>query len=200
MVRAAYDRFCAHGYSGTTISAVADDAGVAVPTVYYTFGAKAALLDEALGAAIVGFDRWREPPSEADITELLPWHQWWADFVAAPTSHEALDIFLTHGAGILQRVGPLTTAIYGASSDPEAAEVLRTAGERRVDSYREAIRVVAGAHGGLRAGLTQARATDVLATVFSAEIYQSLAIGRGWSHEACLVFFREVLSGQLLGP
>jgi len=56
MVKAAYDLFCAHGYLGTTISAVAAEAGVAVPTIYYTFGTKAALFGDALGAAIVGFD------------------------------------------------------------------------------------------------------------------------------------------------
>ena len=100
MVLAAYDHFCANGYLGTTISAVADRAGVAVPTVYYTFGTKAALLGESLGAAVVGFDLWREPPPEPiDIVDLLPWHSWWADFEAAATSAEALDIFITHGVG-----------------------------------------------------------------------------------------------------
>ena len=41
-----------------------------MPTIYYTFGTKARLLDEALGAAIVGFDRWREPPPDPSIEEL----------------------------------------------------------------------------------------------------------------------------------
>ena len=50
MVKAGYDQFCANGYLGTTITAIATDAGVAVPTIYYTFGTKARLLDEALGA------------------------------------------------------------------------------------------------------------------------------------------------------
>jgi AcrR family transcriptional regulator len=56
MVKAAYKLFCSNGYLGTTINAVAKEAGVAVPTVYYTFGTKAALLAESMGAAIVGFD------------------------------------------------------------------------------------------------------------------------------------------------
>ena len=68
MVRAAYDLFCERGYLGTTISEVARQAGVAVPTIYYTFGTKAVLLEESLGAAIVGFDRWREPPSDPDVS------------------------------------------------------------------------------------------------------------------------------------
>ena len=94
MVRAAYDLFCERGYLGTTISEVARLAGVAVPTIYYTFGTKAVLLEESLGAAILGFDRWREPPADPDIAELLPWHHWWAEFdEATTTSGEAFDVF-----------------------------------------------------------------------------------------------------------
>src|SRR5687768_7011549 len=89
MVRAAYDLFCANGYLGTTIAAVAKEAGVAVPTIYYTFGTKAVLLDEALGAAIVGFDQWRTPPPDPQIDELLPWHHWWEEFESSATSYAA---------------------------------------------------------------------------------------------------------------
>src|SRR3990170_2940471 len=85
MVKAAYELFCGRGYLGTTIAAVAKEAGVAVPTIYYTFGTKAVLLDESLGAAVVGFDRWREPPPDPQIDELLPWNEWWGDFESSPT-------------------------------------------------------------------------------------------------------------------
>ena len=199
MVRAAYDLFCSNGYLGTTISAVAKEAGVAVPTVYYTFGTKAALLDESLGAAIAGFDRWPEPPSgPVEITELLPWHGWWAEFQAASTSAAALDIFVTHGVGILQRVGPLITAMHGATGDADAAAVVQTAEERRVDSYREMVRIIARKSGGLRRGVSAAAGTDVVVVLFSAELYQSLAVGRGWSHPRCVKFFREILTAQLM--
>ena len=199
MVKAAYKLFCSNGYLGTTINAVAKEAGVAVPTVYYTFGTKAALLAESIGAAILGFDLWREPPPEPiDIVQILPWHQWWADFEAAPTSADALDIFITHGVGILQRVGPLVAAMHGASGDAEAAEVTATGEERRVDSYQEAVRVIAGKPGGLRRGLSLTRATDIVVVLFSAELYQALAVGRGWSHPQCINFFRQMLTAQLL--
>jgi AcrR family transcriptional regulator len=199
MVRAAYDLFCANGYLGTTISAVAADAGVAVPTIYYTFGTKAALLDESIAAAVLGFDLWREPPAgPIDDAELLPWHAWWSEFQGAPTSAAALDVFVTHGVGILQRVGPLITAMHGATGDADAAEVVRTAEDRRVKAYREAVEVVAGKPGGLRPGLTTAAATDVVVVLFSAEVHQALAVGRGWPHRRCVGFFREVLTAQLL--
>jgi AcrR family transcriptional regulator len=198
-VRAAYELFCRNGYLGTTISAVADAAGVAVPTMYYIFGTKAALLSEALGAAIVGFDRWREPPREPiDMAEVLTWHEWWADFEAAPTAAQALDLFVTHGTAILERVGPLVAAVHGASGDPEAAEVARTSEERRVDTYRAMVRAIARKPGGLRRGVTEAAATDIVVVLFSAELYQALAVGRGWSPARCTAFFREILAAQLL--
>ena len=198
MVNAAYDQFCANGYLGTTITAIATDAGVAVPTIYYTFGTKARLLDEALGAAILGFDRWHEPPADPSIEELLPWLRWWTDFNAAPTSAEAFGIFLTHGVAILERAAPLVAALHGAAGDPEAADVLRIAEQRRVESYREAARVIAAKSGGLRDGLTVKAATDVLVVLFSAELYQSIRHGRGWSADRTFHFLRDLLSAQLL--
>ena len=199
MVRAAYDLFAENGYLGTTISEVAAEAGVAVPTIYYTFGTKAALLEESLGAAIVGFDRWREPPPEPEIGELLPWHPWWPEFQAAPTSDAAFDIFITTGVTVLQRVAPLVAALHGAVGDPEAAEVVRVAEGRRVESYREIVRVIAGKPGGLRPGLTAANATDIVVFLFSAELYQSIRSGRGWSAARTGSFLRNLLSAQLFG-
>jgi AcrR family transcriptional regulator len=201
MVRAAYGLFCAQGYQGTTISAVAAAAGVAVPTVYYTFGTKAALLGEALGAAVVGFDRWREPPAApVDMAELLTWHAWWAGFAAAPTAAQALDLFITHGVGVLERVAPLVAALHGAAGDPEAAAVVRTAEERRVEAYRTVVRTIARKPGGLRRSVTEATATDIVVALFSAELHQALAAGRGWSPARCTAFFRELLAAQLLDP
>lgn len=200
MVRAATEIFAAEGYAGTTIAAVAERAGVAVPTVYYTFGTKTALLGEVLGAAILGIDRWREPPAEPfDLTELMPVHGWWADFLAAPTAHEALDVFVADGTEVLRRVGPLMPALHGASGEPEGQELVRVSEERRVDSYREVVRRLADKPSGLRAGTDVETATDVVLVIFSPETYQGL-VGRGWPHERCVDFFREVLAAQVLQP
>jgi AcrR family transcriptional regulator len=199
MVRAAYDLFCERGYLGTTISEVASRAGVAVPTIYYTFGTKVVLLEESLGAAILGFDRWRQPPTDPDISELLPWHDWWAPFHAAATSEAAFEIFFTHGVSILERVAPLAAALHGAAGDPEAAEMTRVSERRRVTAYREAIRLIAGKPGGLRPGLTPAKATDILVVLFSAELYQSIRTGPAWSAPRTATFLHDLLSAQLLG-
>jgi AcrR family transcriptional regulator len=199
MVQAAYDLFCERGYLGTTISEVAKRAGVAVPTIYYTFGAKSVLLEESLGAAIVGFDRWREPPTDPGIIEQLSWHEWWDEFQAAPTSDAAFDIFLSHGVGILERVAPLVATLHGAAGEPEAAEVVRVSERRRIQAYRQTVRVLNDKPGGLRHGHTVATATDILVVLFSAELYQSIRTGRGWSAPRTSNFLRDLLSAQLLG-
>ena len=199
MVKAAYDLFCVHGYLGTTISAVAAEAGVAVPTIYYTFGTKAALLGDALGAAIVGFGRWREPPPDPAVADLLPWHQWWADFQAAPTSGDALRISIEHGTGILQRVAPLVPAMRGSVGDPDAAGFVQVNEERRIESYHEFVKIIAGKPPGLGRGLTVEAATDILAALHSPDVYQGLS-ARGWSHARCTRFFQQLLASQLLDP
>ena len=199
MVRAAYDRFCERGYLGTTISEVAKQAGVAVPTIYYTFGTKAVLLEESLGAAVLGFDRWREPPADPDITDLLPWHHWWDEFQAAPTSDAAFEVFFSHGVDILERVAPLVATLHGAAGEQEAAEVVRASEQRRIQAYRETVRVISGKPRGLRPGLTPATATDILVVLFSSELYQSIRTGRGWSAKRTTTFLHDLLSAQLLG-
>jgi len=54
IVRAAHDLFVRDGYQGTTLTAVADAAGVAHRTVYVRFGTKAALLKRVIDVALVG--------------------------------------------------------------------------------------------------------------------------------------------------
>src|SRR5215470_7423110 len=56
IVAAAARRFLARGYAGTTMRAVAADAGVALPTVELAFGTKAKLLKAVIDVAIAGAD------------------------------------------------------------------------------------------------------------------------------------------------
>lgn len=199
MVVAAYRVFCDKGYIGATMTAVAAEADVAVQTLYYTFHTKAQLLGEALGAAVVGFDDWLEPPPEPvtmeDLPRLLPW---WDEFESSPSSDAALKIFVHHGVDVLERVGPLVTALHGSAGDPDAAAVILLGEQRRVGSYREVVRILARKGSGLRRTIRISDATDILLVLFSAEIYQALANGRGWSRARCERFFHETLAGQLL--
>src|SRR6516162_7650131 len=54
---AAARQFLARGYAAATMRAVADGAGVALPTVELAFGTKARLLKAVIDTAIAGDDR-----------------------------------------------------------------------------------------------------------------------------------------------
>ncbi len=198
IVKAAYHLFCQRGYAATTMKEIAAASGVAVQTLYFTFGTKAAILGEALGAAVVGFDAWSGPPADppdADmLTGLLGWY---GEFEAEPDCRRALQIFVDNGAALLRRVGPLHAAIVAASADAEAAAVVAIAEQRRVETFG---RVVAdlSRRGGLR--LDEARATDVLLLLFSPVVYHELTAGRRWSHQDCRDFLLDILAQQLLDP
>jgi AcrR family transcriptional regulator len=187
MVGAAYRLFCANGYVATTMEAIAREADVAVPTLYFTFHSKGAILGEALGAAVMGLD---EPVGPEDAP-------WYGAFEAEPDPRLALKILVENTAVILRRVGPLTAAIHGAANDPEVAAVYDRGEQRRYEGYRDIVRLLAR-KGGLRQGLTVARATDMLFVLLGPQLVDALASGRGWSAAECNRWLVEVLSQQLL--
>ena len=54
VVHAAIERFGSSGWAGTTLAAIAEDAGVSVETIYNGFGSKKALLRAAMDVAVAG--------------------------------------------------------------------------------------------------------------------------------------------------
>jgi len=58
--------------------------------------------------------------------------------------------------------------------------------------------VLAKKSGGLRRGLTVAKATDVLLAVYSAEVFQMFR-ERGWRASELRAWLIEILSARLLG-
>jgi len=187
MVGAAYRLFCEKGYVPTTMEAIAREADVAVPTLYFTFRTKGAILGEALGAAVVGFD---EPVGPEDA----PWYR---AFEGEPDPRRALQMLVENTTPILRRVGPLMAATHAAASDPEVASVYDLGEERRHDGYRAIVQMLARKEG-LRRGLTTARATDILFVLLSPQLFEALASGRGWSDVESNRWLVDVLSQQLL--
>jgi AcrR family transcriptional regulator len=187
MVEAAYRLFCENGYIATTMEAIAREADVAVPTLYFTFRTKGAILGEALGAAVMGFD---EPVGPEDA----PWYR---AFEAEPDPRRALKILVDNVAVILRRVGPLTAATYAAANDPEVAAVRDLGEKRQHQGYGDIVRSLAR-KGGLRQGLGVARATDILFVLLSADLFEALATGRGWSFAEYKRWLVDALSQQLL--
>jgi AcrR family transcriptional regulator len=200
MIRAAYELFCERGFVATTMEAIAERAGVAVQTLYFTFNTKGALLGEVVGAAILGFERWTPgvgPAVAIDLPKALSeLHPWFGPFEREPDPRLALGLFIDGSIESLERIAPLIVAA-AAVGDPEVDAVRILGEQRRAEAFGVITKILAQ-KAGLREGVSQRRATDVLLTLMSAETYQQLRTGRGWSRRACRAWLLDVLSQQLL--
>lgn len=199
MLRAAYELFCSAGYVGTPMTAVAERAGVAVQTLYFTFSTKSALLSESFGAAIVGFEHW-DPKVEEEVAagpqSMLEVHPWYAEFRDAPTAADALAVFVDASLPILERVGPLLVAMKAAAgADPDVMTTAEIAEQRRVEGYEFVVEELAK-RDGWRRDMSKQRATDIILTILSAETHTFLTGRRGWSHDDCRAWFLDVLGQQ----
>jgi AcrR family transcriptional regulator len=80
IVRAAHELFARDGYQATTLTAVADAAGVAHRTIYVRFGTKAALLKRVIDVALVG------DLAPIDVVS----REWYSTATTAPTLEERI--------------------------------------------------------------------------------------------------------------
>lgn len=187
---AARGLFVADGYGGTTIQAIADDAGVAVQTVYATFGNKRAILAELLDVSIAG----------DDAPVVVNAREWMAPVFSAPTAEQRLRTYAAAVDRILDGAAPVFTVVAeAAASDPEIAELHETAEARRragAASVVDAARQV----GRLKAGLTRSRAVDLVWLLNGPAVRNHLVGAAGWSRAAYVAWLADTLVDQLLGP
>jgi AcrR family transcriptional regulator len=187
IVKAAYQLFCEQGYVGTTMAQIAEAAGVAVQSVYFTFHTKAALLSRAYDFAVMGEE-------EPEIPQQQAWYQ---AMSAEPEVTRALRHFVTGVGEITRRVTPLSLAAQvAADGDPDTARVLAFHDEWQADGYREVVKLL-GTKAALRPGLE--RGTDLLLLYAGTEAYHVLVQGRGWSHDEWLEWTVAALAHELFG-
>jgi len=159
------------GYAGTTMRAVADRAGVAVPTVEALFGTKTRLLKAAIDVAIAGDD---EP------VPMLA-----RDWAATAASAADPDSFLTVMAGVIapaqsRASGLVLAAFEGAGSDPELAGLAAQMTAQRVTMATWAVARLT-ALGALRAEIGEDEAADTVFAVMEPAVFDRLTRQRGWT-------------------
>ncbi len=108
MLDSARELFVTQGYAATTMERIADDAGVAVQTLYYSFRTKGQLLCEVVEATAAGED-------DAVPVTQRPWMQ---EMLGATSGPRVLALTVEHGADIFVRAAPLWPAVAAATSDP----------------------------------------------------------------------------------
>jgi AcrR family transcriptional regulator len=173
ILEASGDLFAERGYVATTIDAVAAQAGVAVDTVYATFGTKKGLLSAVIDLRVTG------SADESDvlagdgprrIQTMTDQRQMVADFAA--------DIVAR-----VERVRPIDDVIRGAATiDPDIAELRGRMQENRFSKLRAFTEWLA-AHGSLLDDQDADEAAAVVWTLTSPEVNRLLRDVRGWSSQ-----------------
>jgi AcrR family transcriptional regulator len=182
ILEAARRLFAEQGYAATAVRPIAEEAGVAVQTLYSTFGSKQGLLlalvetvraqaqSQELGDQIVRSD---------DAREMVR--------LAAQIRRRTLEL----GGDVV------ATFREGAAGDPEVAaayEETHRLTREGIGRFCARLRAV----GALRSGLTHQSAVDQVAAMFSAEIYEELTGRSGWSPDEYERWLSERLAEFLL--
>jgi AcrR family transcriptional regulator len=189
IVDAAARLFTRDGYFGTSIEAIAQDAGVAVPTVYATFGTKRGILSALVDAAIFGAD-----PPGTPSTERTWYHE-------LASEQDAERMLLRWGAYLCKvnaRVGPIQRVVQSAAaSDPLMAELWQRIKDQRFAGQSAAAHLLAERQV-LRPGLSEAQAADILFVLSDAHVYDTCVVDRAWSHRKVARWLGESLCALLL--
>lgn len=184
---AASELFTQNGFNATTMTAVAEAAGVAERTVYLAYSTKAALLNECIRVAVRG---------DEDEAPLLARGAWQAALNSPP--EQMLGRMADAIAQLMSRAARLLAVEESVDlSDPLLAEFrARGRAATRADTLE-------GAHalkraGLLRKGLSPERAADIIYAIASSEsVYLRLVEHRGWSKKAYARVIERALAGAL---
>ncbi len=175
VLTAARELFPERGYAGTTINDIATAAGVAVETIYRSFGSKAALFRGVLEAAIAGgAERAAMPPEQRPAVRKM---------AEEPDARRVLELHAATQPGIHARSGPYDRVLReAASADPDLADVWRQLEAQRLSGMQRLAQRLNDL-GALRPGLSVEKARDILWTVNSHAVYDLLVVQRGWPPE-----------------
>jgi AcrR family transcriptional regulator len=186
---AAAELFASLGYSGTTVEAVAQRAGVAVQTVYFVFHTKSQLLVESVKIAGGGPEGGSEVMARA----------WIQDVIAATDGARRLALAIEHGSLIYQRLAPLWPAVQAALGEPDVRESWGEIVKGRRDGMRRIVDLMASRKE-LREGLDPGMASDILFGLHRHELYLAFTQEAGWSFDRYRAWTFATLCDQLLPP
>lgn len=188
ILAAAAELFGSTGYAGTTVGAVARQAGVSVDTVYASVGRKPALFRELVENALSGTDR----PVEGRDREYA------VRMRAEPRAAAKLGVYADAVTALQGRVAPLFLVLRDAASvHPELAQVWHEITERRARNMR-LLAADLLATGELRADLDVDEVADVVWTTNGSEYYAMLVLDRGWTPDRFRWWLRDAWCRLLL--
>ena len=185
MLDAAIRCFTTAGYGGTTMATIAEEAGVAVQTLYFTFHTKAGLLQETFDRAVLG-----DVPVPPEKTE------WFGAMEAEAKIGPALRHLVDGVTAILERVAPLRPVFDAAAAEEGVARVWDRGEQLRLQGYRTSVEILAKKRP-LRAGYDLDTATDVLFVLLGPDTFRAFVEGRRWQLERWKPWVAAILEHEL---
>jgi AcrR family transcriptional regulator len=175
--------FATRGYTGTAIADIAAEAGVAVPTVYASVGAKPLLLARLLKAIDL----------QAGVPELA------RTLGAATDPREVLAVGVRITRQVAERGSTIIKVLASAAgSEPEMAQAYAEGLAKHRAGAASTIRRLVTLSA-LSPGLAEPDAVAVFATLTGTPTYDDLT-SHGWSYDKCEAWLFDTLAAQLLRP
>jgi AcrR family transcriptional regulator len=158
-------------YGASTLDHIAEQAGVAVQTVYFHFGNKRRLLKEALDVAAVGDDQ------PIPVLERP-----WLDRVRnEPDPARMIALWVANSRSILERVAPLMRVVRGATeTNPDLAAQWATNEQQGRTAFGVLAELLAQ-RDALKPGMSVKEAGDIAFALGCAETYLLFTRTCGWS-------------------
>lgn len=186
ILAAASKQFVDDGFTTTTMTGIANEADVAVQTLYHAFGSKVGLLAAVHDVALAGDDE-PVPVLERD---------WVLKLVESPTVADGWARVVEHQSPMTVRVASVYAAIQGAAADPAAAELLVRLRAQRYQHCQEVaaqLLVLPGASDDADVELI----ADVLYALICPESYALFVTERDWSIDRWRSWIHDTVLNQL---
>jgi AcrR family transcriptional regulator len=176
------------GFAATTMAAIADEAGVALKTVYIAFATKSGVL-RALWHTLLRGD-------EDDVP--VAGRRWYREVLEEPDPERRLRLNARNSRTVKERAGALMDVIRSAAASEPDIAVLWT--RIQADFYENQRAIVKTLHSekALRPGLGLDRAADILWTLNHPDVWQLLVGERGWTPDEYERWFGDAVRSQLL--
>lgn len=184
---AASSLFVRHGYTATSMKAVAAEAGVSERTIYVAFPTKSALLSECIRVAVRGDD---------EATPVLARERWRAILEAPP--ERMLSLLADASVEVLGRAARLLAVGESVGPEDPLLKEVRESGRAAARSdFLEVANAMKHA-GALKRGMSAERAADVMYALAGSEsVYLRLVEHRGWSPSAYARALEHALAGAV---
>ncbi len=187
---AAQRLFEEHGYAGTTMAAIAAEAGVALKTVYLAFETKSGVL-RALWNLLLRGERDDVPVAQ---------QQWYRAVLEEPDPERQLRLNARNSRAGKLRIAALLEVIRTAA--PIDSDIEALWGRIQTEYHANQGMIVRSLHDkqALKPGLGVERATDILWTLNHPNVWQLLVGERHWEPEQYEQWCADLACDQLLEP